>query len=465
VPNGGVFVATGCVSNDGRFFIFGGLNMNSSMSNHIQIYNATNNSWNTISPNMTSGTSIADVWMSCALDSSSGLMYITGGQKNGTRFYSYNVSSNTITNLSTSSSPSPFNKWGQGSFVNNGKLYVFGGQDDSTSVFSSSTYIYDIADSSWSTGGNMTQAADSFGYATDGSRFYVIGGLGNEGYLEYTQVYDISSGVWSINYGIVYSGGMYGSAAVFLDGTLHSIGGWDDIYLSVHRIASLCGVYTYCVPNQCQNATCNPTTGNCVYTNVSGRSCNSNNQCLLNTTCSNGECTGQSKNCFGSTCDPSTGECIKSSSSSSGSALVLKVATSTTTAAIVFVGIGILILLLLLRRKKKNSITENYTKIDAIEVVIKIGGGNFGEVYYGKWNGTTEVALKQLKANEHFEEFVQEAAMLQSLNHPNIVRFFGIHTTPNREHFLVMEYMIKGSLDGVLRTEKEQIFLLDLLSM
>jgi len=56
-----------------------------------------------------------------------------------------------------------------------------------------------------------------------------------------------------------------------------------------------------------------------------------------------------------------------------------------------------------------------------------------------------------LKANEHFEEFVKEAAMLQSLNHPNILRFFGIHTTSNREHFLVMEYMRKGSLDGVLK--------------
>jgi len=128
------------------------------------------------------------------------------------------------------------------------------------------------------------------------------------------------------------------------DGSLHSIGGWnDDKFLSVHRIATLCGVYTFsgpcddgnrctfndtcndgicsgtsiCTPNQCQtNATCNPTIG-CVYTNLNGITCNSDNQCLLNTTCSNGECTGQSKNCFDSTCDPSTGECINHTSSSS----------------------------------------------------------------------------------------------------------------------------------------------------
>ena len=95
----------------------------------------------------------------------------------------------------------------------------------------------------------------------------------------------------------------------------------------------------------------------------------------------------------------------------------------------------------------------------------KIGGGNFGDVFRGKWNATTQVALKQLKSREHFEEFAQEASMLQSLNHPNIVRLFGIHTTSNGENFLVMEYMNQGSLDGVLRTERSQIKLTDLLSM
>jgi len=53
-----------------------------------------------------------------------------------------------MTNLSTSS-PTPFNLAGQGSFVNNGKLYVFGGGiNDSTRDYRSSTYIYDIANHS-----------------------------------------------------------------------------------------------------------------------------------------------------------------------------------------------------------------------------------------------------------------------------------------------------------------------------
>jgi len=311
--------AAGCVGNDGKFFIFGGAQLNSGFSpNFIQIYNATDNSWTNITA---SGPSIEDFFMSCALDSSTGLMYITGGYSNGIRFYSYNVSSNNIINLSTSSSPSPFNLDGQGSFVaNNNKLYIFGGYDKDTNNYSAFTYIYDIAKSSWSNGTNMTQAAANSGYATDGSRFYVIGGTNNDIYLNYTQVFDISSGIWSVNDGIVYPGGIARNAAVFLDGSLHSIGGYsNDTYMNVHRIASLCGVYNFsgqcddenqctfndtchgngtcsgtsiCTPNQCQNATCNSTIGICVYSNVSGIGCNDNNNCTTNDTCSNGTCTG-----------------------------------------------------------------------------------------------------------------------------------------------------------------------------
>lgn len=390
-----VYEAAGCVANDGRFFIFGGVETNGPNPNFIQIYNATNNSWDTTTPNMPNGASIDDYHMSCAVDSSTRLMYITGGYNNGTRFYSYNVSSNTITNLSTSSSPTPFNLWSQGSFVNNGKLYVFGGYDSGS--YFTSTYIYDIANNSWSNGRAMTQATGYFGYATDGIRFYVIEGYKNGGYLEYTQVYDISSGVWSVNNGIMYSGGIYGNAVVFLDGSFHSIEGYDGSFLSIYLIASLCGVYTFsgpcddgnrcitndtctngicsgtsiCTPNQCQNATCNPTTGNCVYTNVSCRSCNDNNQCLLNTTCSNGECTGQSKNCFDSTCDPSTGECVNLTSSSISSATIAGIVI----ALLVFlaiVSIAIVILLKYKRRKQSNNNDVNSTQLEPFPSLTKL---------------------------------------------------------------------------------------------
>jgi len=274
-----VYGATGCVANDGRFFIFGGIQSEGTTPNFIQIYNPTDNTWNTTTPNMPSGASIDDHGMSCAVDNSTELMYITGGEINGTRFLSYNTSSNTITNLAFYSSP--FNLRNQGSFVaNNGKLYVFGGFEDTEG--SVITYIYDIANNSWSIGANMTQAAYRFGYATDGNRFYAIGGYYiNGGYLNYTQVYDISRGFWSINEGEVYSQGIDKNAAIFLDGSLHSIGGFDSStdHLSIHQVASLCGVYISSGPcddlNQCIfNGICQ-NNGTCIGT-YSDYNCNSN---------------------------------------------------------------------------------------------------------------------------------------------------------------------------------------------
>jgi len=449
----GLDVATGCLGNDGRFFIFG-----RSDSDVIYIYNATEDSWNNSSPNMPSGASINDAYMSCAVDSNSGLMYLSGGYNDGTRFYSYNASSNAITNLLDSSSKNPFNLYGQGSFVaNDGKLYVFGGKINGKDYFSSLTYIYDIASKNWTNGSNMTEGAYWFGYATDGNRFYAIGGLGNGGYIEYTQVYDIQSGIWGNDDGIVYSGGVNGNSAVFLDGSLHSIGGGNTVdCFSMHEIALLCGVYAFSGP------------------------CDDTDQCILNGTCeSNGKCTG--------TCISFAGcECGSKASSRLSAGAIAGIVIGVLI-FVVMVGAAASVFLLKYKGKLRfkqsersspgnfieiSSLPSNrteeigkYTKIESIQMLESIGGGNFGEVYHGKWNGTTDVALKQLKANEHFKEFIQEAAMLQSLNHPNIVRFFGIHTTPNGAHFLVMEYMRKGSLDKVLRAEKKQIFLADLLSM
>jgi len=509
-----VYGAAGCVGNDGRFFIFGGLGTNVSSPTFIQIYNVTDNGWKIIIPNMPSGSSIADVFMSCAVDSSTGLMYITGGENDGKRFYSYNVSSNNITNLATTSSSSLFRSNGQGSFVINGKLYAFGGGND-VSGYVATTYIYDITNKSWVTGANMTKAAKNFGYATDGSRFYVIGGYDGILLLNYVQIFNISSEEWIENNDTVFSGGIYGNAVAYLDGSLHSIGGDDGIgYLSMHRIASLCGIYAFSGPcddenqctlndtcqsngtcigisnmscptpsNQCKRSVCNSIWGCEIST---GTPCSLNNKCLLNTSCFNGECVGQSKTCANSSaCDLTTGKCINKNISISSSISAGTIA-GIVVALLVFIAIVVVVVIVVLvkykRKRQSDQIQTNsveflslpqprtktagkYTKIDLVQFLEKIGVGNFGDVYHGKWNGTIDVALKQLKASEHFEKIFQEVSMLQSLNHPNIVRFYGIHTVPNGEHFAVMEYMREGSLDRIMQNEKKKIPLVDLLSI
>ena len=50
-------------------------------------------------------------------------------------------------------------------------------------------------------------------------------------------------------------------------------------------------------------------------------------------------------------------------------------------------------------------------KIEDVEVLEKLGSGNFGEVYRGVWQGTTFVALKRLTGD--ISEFRREASTLQ----------------------------------------------------
>jgi serine/threonine protein kinase len=52
----------------------------------------------------------------------------------------------------------------------------------------------------------------------------------------------------------------------------------------------------------------------------------------------------------------------------------------------------------------------------------------------------------------------------RSLNHVNIVRYFGIYTSPEGDKYIITEFLSKGSLDHLLRYT-EDISVIDLLSM
>jgi len=487
MPNG-VAAATGCLSNDGRIFIFGGVeNWKSvTISSSIQIYNPTDDTWNTIIPTTSSsGINIEDYWMSCAVSSKTGLMYLTGGYKEGTRFYSYDVNSNTITDFY--SSTTPFNLYSQGTFVTNDeKLYIFGGASGSgfTLIVYNSTYIYDISTSTLTNGNAMETAACYFGYVTDGSRFYIIGGYNENQYLQNTQVYTIVTGEWSTDNGIIYEGGIYGNAATLLNGTLHSIGGANStderttggVFISNQLKASLCGIYTF-------NGTCE-NEDRCSITNI----CNTKGECISNTiiscpsckTCNSttGECEITSQNCNSS----STSSTNSTSSTSSEDSTKITVAILIPLLILIVVIVGGAIFLINKRRKSRNRnsptpisiqhesrgtlvMDEKMIQLRNMKILEKIGEGNFADVYQGKWNESTNVALKQLKSSEHMKEFSKEVSILHSLNHPNIVQFYGIYTGTKSEVFLVMEFMSKGSLDGVLRVEQKEIVPIDLISM
>ena len=59
---------------------------------------------------------------------------------------------------------------------------------------------------------------------------------------------------------------------------------------------------------------------------------------------------------------------------------------------------------------------------DNIELGEKVGHGNFGEVFKGKWRGQVEVAVKTLKDEQGWDELSKELEVLKKLHHPNLVQ-------------------------------------------
>lgn len=85
----------------------------------------------------------------------------------------------------------------------------------------------------------------------------------------------------------------------------------------------------------------------------------------------------------------------------------------------------------------------------------KLGEGGFGTVHKGSWRHN-EVAIKQLLTNDVSEttskEFETEVQIMARLRSPNIISLYGYCLSP--KYCIVMEYMPKGSLFSVLRSNQ-----------
>jgi Protein kinase domain len=123
--------------------------------------------------------------------------------------------------------------------------------------------------------------------------------------------------------------------------------------------------------------------------------------------------------------------------------------------------------------------------IEDVEVGRVIGAGSFGDVHRGSWQGTTDVALKKLKGGPlELKEFATEAKTLQKLDHPRIVRFFGVYAerdadapssdssgcsdvdveefaglsfSPHTTFFMVTEFMSAGGVNSLLQKEQDDV--------
>lgn len=91
----------------------------------------------------------------------------------------------------------------------------------------------------------------------------------------------------------------------------------------------------------------------------------------------------------------------------------------------------------------------------------KLGSGSFGVVRRGEWHTPTgrvlQVAVKSLRGNtsrqaETLKDFLQEVTTMQSLDHPNIIRLYGVVLTQPLK--MVTELALLGSLYDTLRSRQ-----------
>lgn len=91
---------------------------------------------------------------------------------------------------------------------------------------------------------------------------------------------------------------------------------------------------------------------------------------------------------------------------------------------------------------------------ESLELSKRLGAGQFGEVWKGKWNKTTDVAVKTLKPGTmSIEAFLLEATIMKKCKHDKLVRLYAV-CTDKEPIYIVTELMSKGSLLDYLRGDE-----------
>ncbi|NXJ08225.1 BMX kinase, partial [Odontophorus gujanensis] len=104
-------------------------------------------------------------------------------------------------------------------------------------------------------------------------------------------------------------------------------------------------------------------------------------------------------------------------------------------------------------------------KREEIVLLRELGSGQFGTVHLGKWKGQYDVAVKMIKEGVMSEdEFIEEAETMTKLNHPKLVRLYGV-CSKLHPIYLVMEYMPNGSLLSYLQSHGKELQPLQLLEI
>ncbi|KAK7869384.1 hypothetical protein R5R35_000690 [Gryllus longicercus] len=100
-------------------------------------------------------------------------------------------------------------------------------------------------------------------------------------------------------------------------------------------------------------------------------------------------------------------------------------------------------------------------EINRTDIVMrhKLGGGQYGDVYEAVWKRyNMTVAVKTLKEDTMaLKDFLEEAAIMKEMKHPNLVQLLGV-CTREPPFYIITEFMSKGNLLDYLRNgSKEHI--------
>lgn len=93
-------------------------------------------------------------------------------------------------------------------------------------------------------------------------------------------------------------------------------------------------------------------------------------------------------------------------------------------------------------------------EIDRTDIVMKhrLGGGQYGDVYEALWKRyNLTVAVKTLKEDTMaLKDFLEEAAIMKEMKHPNLVQLIGV-CTREPPFYIITEFMAHGNLLEYLR--------------
>ncbi|EHB15313.1 Tyrosine-protein kinase FRK [Heterocephalus glaber] len=89
----------------------------------------------------------------------------------------------------------------------------------------------------------------------------------------------------------------------------------------------------------------------------------------------------------------------------------------------------------------------------SVQLLKRLGSGQFGEVWEGLWNNTTPVAVKTLKPGSMDpNDFLREAQIMKSLRHPKLIQLYAVCTLED-PIYIITELMRHGSLQEYLQID------------